>query len=598
MFALALFLACFATAQCNIILSTFPYNEGFESSMGNWFVSPSSINSDWAWGTPSKSIITGAGGGLKSWITGGLTGNSYNNGEASYLQSPCFDISSLKNPQISFKVFWETESGYDGAGFQYSTDGGFTWSNLGSVNDYTACQVSNWFNDPSVRYLVTGEGWSGSSGKWVTATHSLSDLKGATSVAFRFAFGAGIINNNYNGFAIDDIFIGEGPSSFDFIYTCQQNKTVNFVGQSTACAPDFAWNFGDTASYAENTSSNENPSHTFSTPGTYTVVLVANGTTVKKSIKVSDITINVNDVTCHGAADGEATVIVSPGDEYTYTWNTNPIQNTATISHLAPGVYSVMISGANACPVTEPVTIAQPDSITASVNVTNETCSNKKGAVTSNITGGVVPYAYLWSDSETLPGINNLAANKYTLKVTDAKNCQVAVNNIIVNDISRVVPVSLGEDTVFCPGQTLVLHPGLFSSYLWQDGSVSSAYTVSTTGIYKVTVTDSNGCKGSASLQVTVDCSDIFFPSAFTPNSDGKNDSFGPAGNLAGVSSYSFSVYNRWGQRVFYTTNPFLKWNGVVESNPVQNDVYIWFANYSIHNGEKQFRKGTVISIR
>lgn len=76
-------------AQCGSGINTFPYNEGFEISGGGW-ISGGSGN-DWAWGSPSKPVISAAGGGTKCWIVGGLTGNSYTNAETAWLHSPCFE---------------------------------------------------------------------------------------------------------------------------------------------------------------------------------------------------------------------------------------------------------------------------------------------------------------------------------------------------------------------------------------------------------------------------------------------------------------------------------------------------------------------------
>src|SRR5437868_3487976 len=101
-----------AYSQCTGNVSSFPYHEGFEFGDGNW--THGGTASDWALGTPSKPVINAAAAGSFSWITGGLTNSSYNNGENSWLQSPCFDFTTLVNPQISFSIFWETEKRYDG----------------------------------------------------------------------------------------------------------------------------------------------------------------------------------------------------------------------------------------------------------------------------------------------------------------------------------------------------------------------------------------------------------------------------------------------------------------------------------------------------
>ena len=113
------------SAQCAAPVAIFPYTQGFETNNGGW-VTGGSL-SDWAWGTPSKTVITGAATGAKCWIVGGLTGGSYNNSEASWLESPCFNFTSLQYPYISFNAFWETERKYDGASFQYSTNLGASW---------------------------------------------------------------------------------------------------------------------------------------------------------------------------------------------------------------------------------------------------------------------------------------------------------------------------------------------------------------------------------------------------------------------------------------------------------------------------------------
>ena len=173
-------------AQCGSFINSFPYNEGFETSGGGWFAG--GAGSDWTWGAPSKPVITGAGSGSRCWVIGGLTSSSYTNSEASWLQSPCFDFSSLQYPYITFKVFWEMEQRFDGASIQYSTDNGTSWSDLGSFNEIATCLNDYWYNHASITYLAplssAKNGWSGNiqstsgscqggngSNGWVTAKH-------------------------------------------------------------------------------------------------------------------------------------------------------------------------------------------------------------------------------------------------------------------------------------------------------------------------------------------------------------------------------------------------------------------------------------------
>ena len=95
--------------QTTPVISSFPYLEGFESNNGYWYTG--GINSSWQWGTPAKTIIDKAANGAKCWVTS-LTG-TYNDNELSYLYSPCFDLTGLSNPVLSFSHIFQTEDDCD-----------------------------------------------------------------------------------------------------------------------------------------------------------------------------------------------------------------------------------------------------------------------------------------------------------------------------------------------------------------------------------------------------------------------------------------------------------------------------------------------------
>ncbi len=339
-----------ANSQCSSPINSFPYNEGFETSNGGWFTG--GVGSDWSWGTPSKPVISGAGGGSRCWVIGGLTGSSYTNSEASWLQSPCFDFSSLQYPYITFKVFWEMEQRFDGASLQYSLNNGVSWSSLGSFNEAVNCLNAYWYNYTPITYLAplssSQNGWSGNiqttsgscqggngSNGWVTAKHIMPSLAGQPSVIFRFIFGAGSICNSYDGFAIDDIVIAEAPpNSAAFTYNCISNTTVDFTNTSILCPTGFAWDFGDPSSGTNNTSSLKDPSHSFSAPGTYIVSLTVNGpgnapSTVTKSLTILGLTTSViTSADCITNDGGSAMInVVGGSGALTFLWNTNPPSN-------------------------------------------------------------------------------------------------------------------------------------------------------------------------------------------------------------------------------------------------------------------------------
>ncbi|MEO7445001.1 MAG: gliding motility-associated C-terminal domain-containing protein [Ferruginibacter sp.] len=600
---------------CSGNISSFPYTENFENTDGNW-VSGGTL-ADWEWGMPSKPVISSAGGGNKCWVTGGLVNSFYNNGENSWLQSPCFDFSALQFPEISFKVLWETEKKFDGASFQYSLDGGNTWQLLGSINSNSNCEGENWFNTPGITYLGNVPGWSGNiqstsgscqggggSSTWLTARHSLTNLAGQGSVRFRFIFGAGTTCNAYDGFAIDDILIHEAaPNSASFTSSCVDNKIVAFDG-TAGCATAYSWNFGDPGSGTANLSTLPNPSHSFSAPGSYTVSLsvqYANGPSASSTKTIVIIGVTGSQVwpgSCTGASDATLSVTASGSSTgYFYSWNTTPPQTTSSITNVGPGAYMVTVSAMDACANVLGFSLNASTAIVISTSTTAEKCNNKNGSASATVSGGVAPLQYTWSSGATTATASNLVAGNYSLTVADANGCSATKNNIVVPEVNIIVKPDLGKDLSICTGQSIILQAGSYSGYLWQDNTVAPTYTAKAAGLYYIMVTDASGCKGSDTLKITENCSGIYFPSAFTPNGDGRNDGFGPLGNLSAITKYKCLIYNRYGQLVFSSSNPLEKWKGKFQDMAQNTSSFTWFATY-LYNGQPGLQKGMVTLLR
>ncbi len=115
---------------------------------------------------------------------------------------------------------------------------------------------------------------------------------------------------------------------------------------------------------------------------------------------------------------------------------------------------------------------------------------------------------------------------------------------------------------------------------------------------YVVTATNASGCVDMDSVFIKVRPVDsIYIPSAFTPNNDGRNDLFMP---IAGIrfTVEDFSVYNRWGERVFFTNQKDKGWNGKTNGREQGTAVYIWLLNAKDRNGNFYKKKGTVLLIR
>ncbi|MEP7106904.1 MAG: gliding motility-associated C-terminal domain-containing protein [Ferruginibacter sp.] len=163
--------------------------------------------------------------------------------------------------------------------------------------------------------------------------------------------------------------------------------------------------------------------------------------------------------------------------------------------------------------------------------------------------------------------------------------------------VSPALNPNLGSINNLCSGESIVLSPGNYDSYLWQDGSTQNIYTVKNAGAYSVTVANKCGT-ANAAIQISEANCKLYFPSAFSPNKDGLNETF-KISTLSNLFEYYLAVYNRYGQKIFETKKPSTGWDGNFNGNVVQPGVYIWFCNYKKTSAEPvKILKGTVVLIR
>lgn len=604
-------------AACTATVNVFPYAEDFELGAANW--TTGGLNNDWILGTPSKPIISAAASGSNCWISGGLATSFYQYGERSWVESPCFDFSNLDYPVVSFQIFWETENQYDGGNFQYSLNGGTTWINVGTSNEPADCFTQNWFNRNSITNLnslvTVTSGWSGTtlpssgnclggngSGSWKLAKHCLKNLAHEQQVTFRFTFGSGTQCNDYDGIAFDDFRIEEAlPASASFTFNCTSANTISFTDGSSACPETWNWNFGDGA-----TLSQQNPSHTFSSAGTYHVTLITGNScsapdTFMQDVTIIDASISATDESCAGLSDGTATVNVSPAGMYVYAWNTIPVQTTSTASNLGAGSYTVSVSGTDICPLSISVQVQlSAVSFTATTSSSATSCAGVNDGIGILVVANPSLYTYSWNSVpvQHTDTAFNLPPGSYIVTVNGPGLCAPVDFPVDIQEGSTGTPSGfLGSDTSTCTGTAIVLQAGSFASYLWDDGSDSSFRFVQGPGNYFVEVITAAGCTGTDSIFVEEKClDDIIIPSAFTPNEDGRNDVFHAYG--IGVDIFRMRIFNRWGQEIFESNSLDEGWDGTFSSHRVHDGIYECVIDYSIDGVNMKTKKGMVALIR
>ncbi len=203
-------------------------------------------------------------------------------------------------------------------------------------------------------------------------------------------------------------------------------------------------------------------------------------------------------VTASGATtfcDG-GNVILDAGAGYdSYTWSdgSNGQSFTATTS----GTYCVTVSLPDGCTGSACMDVTVNANPTPSISGTTSICDGSSTTLDAGTWD-----AYSWSTNDMTNAITTYTAGNYCVTVTDANGC---VGSTCVDVIVNSNPTaSIVGATTACSGSCVTLDAGSWTSYSWSDASNGQTTTVCATGTNCVTVTDANGCVGSACVDVTI----------------------------------------------------------------------------------------------
>jgi gliding motility-associated-like protein len=211
---------------------------------------------------------------------------------------------------------------------------------------------------------------------------------------------------------------------------------------------------------------------------------------------------------------------------------------------------------------------------------------------------------YKWQDNSTNSNYTVMQAGKYFVTAIDSCN-NIFTDTILVKPMD--VSFNLTYPNSICLYDTAYINvnPKL-KNYLWTPSNDAfkinntiKFYPTSTT-LYTIKADRFNGCTLSDTLLIKVLKCPIYFyvPNAFTPNNDNLNDKFKPL--ISGkMEHYQFTIYNRYGQQVFTSTNPSLGWDGRFGNNSyVEMGTYVWMCKYQFFNQAPVLKKGTFILLR
>lgn len=334
------------------------------------------------------------------------------------------------------------------------------------------------------------------------------------------------------------------------------------------------------------------------------------------------VTATITPILCNGGK-GTATVDVTPVGSYTYAWTPSGGSNS-TASNLSGSTsgtnYTCTITNANSCKTSTVVTFTQPSKVTGTVTAVNPKCAGgANGSLSATVNGGTGPYTYVWSPGGmTTQSITGLPAGTYTLNAQDANGC--ALTPPKVKTLTAPEPVDTLQATgTLCstdPEVTLSAPtggaaPDDITGYQWYLGTTaitganSSTYNANQSTINNYAVTwIYHGCIHTTKTiveNILPDLGTLPQTNIFTPNDDKKNDDFYPfslINNLvlanysvvnSMLKSYNLVVYDRWGKKMYETSDIMKPWEGKTTSgHDAPDGTYYWIVNYQSHcnNGE------------
>jgi len=382
------------------------------------------------------------------------------------------------------------------------------------------------------------------------------------------------------------------PDQIDgFNYGISNNPIIDLGTDTTLCAgplaitpgPDFesyCWQDGsaDPVFYANET-------------GTYWVQVTDEfGCIAYDTINVTygSLTIDLgSDIAfCRGDS-----AVISPGPDFQqYLWSDGSAGPSLTVK--SAGDYWVEVTQSDDCIARDTITVEIFPNPIVDLGQDSTICTG----TTIELDAGSGFTQYLWQNESAERYFTTSDSGSYWVEVYNPAGCK-SRDTITIRLFPRP-EIDLGEDTLFVNDDSFVLDAGPgFPGYLWQDGSTGQYHDVDGNGLYWVEVNDGKCTAADSVLVILSDCeSTLFVPNCFTPNGDGYNDIF--MVSAQNISGFSLLIFNRWGNKLYETSNLDEGWNGRYKGNicPIGTYFYLIKFTTSCLSGiiKTEERKGSV----
>lgn len=398
-----------------------------------------------------------------------------------------------------------------------------------------------------------------------------------------------------------------------------------FNNVSNPLGSEVSWDFGD-PNTNQDVATGNNVCYTYPALGAYTVTMTLTsggcaGEAISKQIQITELPsleVDVKEVLCLGeksifTANPKGTggsVYWIVGNDTLATGNSFEFEGTEKET-----ILKTVYSDINGCEAIQTNTI-QVRIYDMEISGPDIICENAETVlewIDKNPLNNP-DYSFEWSPADLVVSgqgtskatVKSDVSTTISLKVTDnTYGCDTTlVFDFDVSSIDAELIVN-PEEPYQCKEVEIQVDPANDNwTYEWESGEKESTITdtIMQDKVFKVTITDENGC--TEVLEVLVkpiipncDESDVFLPNAFSPDNNGVNDYFLPRSNF--IKKMEFAVFNRWGERVYYTTDvKTTGWDGTYNGSDLKPDVYAYQLIVTCSNGEQYKKIGNVTLVR
>lgn len=397
--------------------------------------------------------------------------------------------------------------------------------------------------------------------------------------------------------------------------SCFTKQFNDLTSVSTTGIKFWRWDFGDGSN-----SSLKNPSHTYPSSGIYSVKLVvidSNGfaDSITKNVSVGNykfVKANNDTIICISSSGSKVQLFASGGA--TYSWSPtagldNPFVSNPIATMTASTSYVVTATDINGCVDKDTVNITlKPDSI--KVVATPKNIIGCLGSKTKFSALGTNSFKWIPStglDNDTIPNpeLSISGIKTYVVIGTNSNGCSSTDTVYVTAHPLPKLTINNDHISADCINKTVMLTVSGAEQYEWKPKiycekpfEATTIVKPPVTTVFTVKGINSFGCMSEDTVTVFVENNVVVrVPNAFTPNGDGINETIKPI-IVCNFTLGEFSIYNRWGQRVYSTTSMNRGWDGTFEGIPCNLGVYHYMLKGKDGNNEDVLLKGDITLVR